>query len=77
MRCILCLFLDMCNEEGGRENAFCICFTDFESERMNGGDGQNLFPFFTQMKRFVLITCKIITFYQNTLVHEFYYNIQN
>ena len=62
-------------EEGGKEEGegvCCVCFSDFVSE----GKNDSLFSFLTQMERFVLISCRILTFNLNTYVHIFYYNIQ-
>jgi len=59
-------------EEG--EDVYCVCFSGFESGGVDGGEGESVFLILTQMKRFVLILCRVITFYPNTLVHAFYYN---
>jgi len=55
----------------------CFFFSSFESERVDEGEGESLLSFFTQMKRFVFISCRILAFYPNTFVPAFYYNIQD
>jgi len=56
-------------EEGGM--IFGVCFNDFEGGRVDGGEGECLFSFFTQIKRFVMIHVGLWYFTQIPLCMHF------